>query len=164
MHSHLECYMDDAVSFSGYLICRHAVSHLLIWIFYCQWLSKFSNRESLFFPLQLTLILREEIWKYPAPQWTSPPDLALIDDSCLRMKNDSCLYWDGCKHCVDFSTLPSLSHFVDGTPTHLTPHLSIYLPIHHKGQLLHSYFTQWIIIRYYIYFFWCSNRGPWQPL
>lgn len=49
-------------------------------------------------------------------------------------------------------------------PIHLTPHLSIYLANHHKGQRLHSYFTQWIIIRYCIYFFWCSDRGPWQPL
>ena len=129
--------------------------------FDCQCLSKFSTVESLFSPLQLTLILQAEIRKYPAPHRTSPPDLAFIDDSCLRMKNDSCLYWDGCS---DFSTLPFLSHFADGTLICLTPNLSIYLPIHHRGQLLHSYFTQRIIIRYCIYFFWCSNRGPWQPL
>ena len=53
----------------------------------------------------------------------------------------------------DFSTLPFLSHFADGTLIRLTPNLSIYLPIHHRGQLLHSYFTQRIIIRYCIYFF-----------
>lgn len=114
-------------------------------------------------PLQLTLILQEEIRNYPAPHQTSPPDLAFIDDFCLRMKNDSCLYWDGCRQWFFNSTISFTFRWWHPYPPDPSS-VSIYSPILHKGQLLHSYFTQWIIIRYCVYFFWCSNWGPWQPL
>ena len=131
--------------------------------FDCQWLSKFSPVESLFFPLTTNTHSTGRDTKISYSSSNIPSRFSihwwfLPEDEEWFL---SLLRW---LQTVIFNSTISFTfrwwHPYPPDPSSI----SIYLPILHKGQLLRSYFTQWIIIRYCIYFFWCSNWGPWQPL